>query len=189
MQENIKPRLKKTSLAAIVSFSVFLASAICYLAVSFATKSWDKSWLILAGGFTLAFMVFTVFVIRLFSKKQSYLLPRIFLALSIVYVFILAYLAITTLLNIDKCWILFLIMAIAVTGADTVFAFWTNAKTRNISLIIFIQVSSVLEYVVLCLVGLLKWNIYWFIPLIGLVINGIILFFLIKNKIKEKKKL
>lgn len=188
MKEKLKAVIKKITIPAITSLAILLVTVICYLAVSFITSKWDISWLIIVGGVFLSVIVSICFLITSLAKKGKYIIPRIGIAIMIVLVFTFVFLAVLMLTEITKVWILFLIMAIAIVGADTVFAYWTDAKTRVLSLIIFIQVSTALEYVILALVGILSWHPYWFIPVIGAVINMVIIGFKLKFIFIKPKK-
>lgn len=169
--QDVKCPIKKYRLPIIIASAIFLAAIISYLAVSLALKNWDKSYLILIGGATLAVIVFGGFLISDYTKQGKFLIPRISIAVSITLVFVLIYLCITILVDVNKAWIMFLIMVIALVGADTVYAYWVSSKTRLVNLLIFILVASALEYTVLVLVELLKWRPYWIIPLVGLLID------------------
>jgi hypothetical protein len=188
MQDKPNCPIKKLKLPIIISLAVFLASLIAYLAVSFAIGKWNTTWLILVGGVTVATFIFSGFIISKYSKEGNFFIPRISLCISIAFAFTLIYLCLITLVDINKTWIMFLIMAIAITGADTVYSYWVNTKDRLISLVIFILVAATLEYVVLALVELLPWHPYWFIPIIGLIIAIVIVLLRYKDVLLNKKR-
>lgn len=184
MQENTKSAIKKFSLYTIITFAVVLAITIVYLAVSFATKEWGSTWLIMVGGIMIAIITLSIFIITKFMKKKMYIIPRICIAISIALSFTIVFLCITKLTDVSNAWILYLIMVIALVGADTVLAYWTNSKTRIVNLLLFILVAASLEYVIFSLVGLLTWHPYWVIPVAGLLIDIAI----IVVKLREKPK-
>lgn len=186
MEDKTKCPIKKFFLPSIIAAAILLASIIAYLAVSFAIKNWNTSWLIIVGGVTIAVSVFCGFLISKFTKEDKYLIPRISLGVIIVLVFVLIYLCITILTQVSKSWIMFLIMIIALSGTDTVYAYWVNSKTRLFNILIFILVVSVLEYVVLSLIGLISWHPYWIIPVAGVLIDGIIIALKFKELFPKK---
>jgi magnesium-transporting ATPase (P-type) len=178
---------KKLSLPIIISLAIILASLIAYLAVSFASGRWDASWLIILGGVVVSVIVYGGFLIAKFSKQGKHLVPRLSLAISIILAFVLIFLCLITLIEVQKVWILFLIMAIAITGADTVYSYWVNAKDRLVSLVIFILIAFCLEYVVLALVELLSWHPYWIIPVVGVIIAIVIVALKYKETLLKRK--
>ncbi|NLL56800.1 MAG: hypothetical protein GX242_06275 [Clostridiales bacterium] len=175
---------KKCSLPIVVSLAIILASLIAYLTVSFVKDAWSTSWLIWIGCAVAILIALTVFAMIYCIKKGKVVIPRISLAVSIAMVFTLAYLCLITLMEIDKVWIMYLIMPIAITGADTVLSYWIYAKHRIVSLIAFILVATALEYVILSLVELITWHPYWLIPLGGVIISALI----VVLKLREAKK-
>lgn len=187
MQDKTKCPLKKLGLPIIIASAIVLAALIVYLAVSLATRKWDTTWLIIIGGASLAVIVFSGFLISKYTKREQYLIPRISLAVSIVLAFVVIYLCISVLAEVNKAWIMFLIMVIAAIGADTVFAYWVNSKTRLVNLLVFILAASVLEYVVLALVDLLDWHPYWIIPLVGFLIDVAIVAIKFKDIFRKKQ--
>lgn len=187
MKDKSQCCFKKYLLPTVIASAIILLAAIAYLIVSLITKKWDTSYLILVGGIFAAIILFGGFLIAAYLKKGKEVIPRLSIAGSLILIFVFIYLCITVLTKVNMAWIMFLIMIIALIGADTVFAYWVNSKTRLINLIVFIFVASVLEYVVLSLVELLTWHPYWVIPLVGVLIDtAIIVISIIKRQAKTK---
>jgi len=168
MDKSVKKNLR---LSAIVAAAVIGAALVAFLAVSLATGKWDKAWLIAAGGVSVAAIAVCAIALPPFMKNGRYTVPRIAVAITIVLAFLLVFLCIFILTDVIKTWIMFLIMAIAVLGSDTVFAYWVNCPRRLINLLIFIPVAFTLEYIVLALVELIPWHPWWVLIVAGVVID------------------
>jgi hypothetical protein len=187
MENKVQNIIKKLGIGTFIAMAILLVTIVSYLIVSLITEAWATSWLIVVGGTFLAIIIFSAFTISKFLKEKKILVPRLLIGLCIILLFVFVFLLITILTDMTDCWILFLIMGIALIGADTVVAYWIDCKGKLINLLAFIQISLVLEYVVLALVQLFPWNPYWLLPVGGAVIDGVIVIITLVSGAKEKK--
>lgn len=178
---------RKTGIGIITFLSIIFAAVVAYLSVSFATKEWGITWLIIVGGVVAAVIASTIITVIGLAKKQQWIPIRIFIAIDVILVFVLVYLCLLMLTTIPKTYVLFLIMTVMVSGIDTAIAVGVNSKTRLISLLAFIQLATALEYVMLGILKMAPWHPYWLIPVGGLFINLIIIAVAIYFHFKNKK--
>lgn len=173
--------------AGIIAAAIFAAGAIAYLILSLVQNNWGVSWLTILGGAVAAGMVFIIFLITDGVKNKKQVLPRALVSAAVAAVFLFVYACVTVLSEVEGSWMLLLIMLIAVSGTDAVYAFWTTAKGRMVSAMVFIQVSTALEYVILAKTGLISWHPFWLIPAIGFVINAAIATACLYEKARRKR--
>jgi hypothetical protein len=182
---------RKTMLTAIFAAGFVLLLTCAYLITSFALgDAWGKTWLIMVGGIFAGICAASVFgAVKLYTKKK-YAPARALIALTIVLVTVFVYLFIEILTPLQKGWLAFLVMVIALLGVDTALAFVTKSKIRFVELAAFMEVFSVLLYVILGLTALAPWHPTWILCLAGVlaIIVEVILLVHRRNKAKNESE-
>ena len=189
--DNVKKAAPKVGAIALAGIAIALFVVIGYLVVSFAIPNvWGKSWLILVGGIFIGIIAAAIFGIVKFAKKNKYLPIRVLSQVIVVLVSVLLFLALQILLGGGKpYWLTFLAMVVAILFTDTTLAFVFNSKTRYIDLLATVEITSVMIYLFLGILGGL-WSPYWIIPILGVVIDIVISVaaLLSYNKKKEQRE-
>lgn len=187
-REQLKQASKKIGVLAISIISSILLIVIGYLSISFATKRWDKTWLFLLGGiFTMIVFMLTVSIIKNY-KKRRYLFTRVALACNITLVTVYLFLIFQMLTSLSKVYLAFLWMTATIICVDTVAAYITKSKTFKLEVPVAIIVSSVMLYVSLGLLQILKWSPGWLIILVGVLISVIYIGVMLFVSHKKNKK-
>ncbi len=186
--DNVKKAAPKVGAIALTGIAIALFVVIGYLAVSFATKAWADTWLILVGGVFIGIIAGAIFGIVKFAKKKKYIPVRILSQVIVVLVSVFLFLVLQILVGGGKpYWLTFLMMVVAILFTDTTLAFAFNSKTRYIALLATVEVTSVMVYVMLGFLGGL-WNPYWLIPVVGVVVDIAIAVGALLNYSKKKEK-
>lgn len=186
--DNVKRALPKAGIIALcaVAFSLFVV--IAYLTVSFATKAWDKTWLIFIAGVFTGVIACALYGIVKFAKRKKRLAVRGLSHVIIVAAFTMLFLFLEILSNLPNCYFVFLIMVIAMLVTDTAEAYSYGSKSRLFDLLATVEVTAVLVYVILGIAGVVAWHPYWLIPVIAALLDVIILIVAISRFAKKKKK-
>lgn len=188
--------LKKTaakSIAIILSVAAaVIVLTIGYLAVSFVTKAWDKTWLIEVGGILIYAVIGLIIPMPLLIQKNKATLLKVIVSGIVSILTVFTYLVLLVMTSIAQSWLVFLSMPIAILGAIVVVSLFTNSKTLIGELMAFVQTTSALVYVILALRGAIDWTPYWLLPVAGAVVNiGIAVTMLIayhKKKVAKRIK-
>ena len=167
-----------------------LLFVLVYLLVSFFTRAWALTWLILVGGAFAGVIAVACLLTVKFGKAKKFvamrLMPPVVIALVCVYLFLLLQLV----FKVEMSWLIFLVMVIVMLGFDTLLADATNFKFRYVELGVFMEVFCVLLYVILGLTVPDFWHPGWVLCLVGIIASIIMAIILIKkyNNAKDNKE-
>lgn len=164
----------KVSRILLYAFTGIFLFVACYLAISFATKAWSKTWLMLVGGIFAGIIAVCAVTAPKLLRSKKFALLRFELAATLALVFIYVFLLVLMLSSWGQSWILFLIMVTVILAADAVLAFLLKSKTKILSLCIAVQVFTVMLYVICGVTGAFAWHPFWLIPVLGVVANLVI---------------
>lgn len=188
--DNVKKAAPKVGAYALTAFAVALFIVVIYLAVSFATKAWDKTWLMIIGGAFAGVIAASIFGIVKYAKKQKYLPVRGFTHIIIISLFALSFFMLRFLTDLPNCWLAFLVMVVAIIIADTAEAYAFDSKTKLADLLAAIAITSVMVYVILGILGG-YWHPYWLIIVCGIIVDIAVMIasLLLYSRKKEKREL
>ena len=181
-----------TTLGAMLAAAFIVALVICYLIVGFVTKIWHPTWLIIVGGTLLGIDALMIFFAARLAKKKFYLPLRALLAGIISVTGVVLFLFLQLVGNITGSYFVFLAMVAVILGVDTLISFISGSKLKWIELPVFVEVLSVMLYVMLGISlmwsGKNIWHPTWIICLSGVVValaEGIVI---LARRASEKKK-
>ena len=163
----------------------YLLMIVCYLAVSFLTRDWERSWLIIIGFVTLWVDAVGLTFIREISSKRRLFHPaaRVILGLAVMMTTSFIYLIGLIVFRIPDFWVMFPAGVFVMFCADAIFARVTDQKLRIINYLIYVPAAMPMIYVVLCGTRVLPWHPGWLLmPLSVLIDIGIIIGKLIDNR-------
>lgn len=163
----------------------FIVMTAVYLAVSFATKNWSQSWLIVIGFVTLWLDTVGVLLTVEISSKRKIFHPiaRVLLAMAVMMTAVCIFLFGMRLYNIPRFWVVIPGGVIATLVVDAIFAYGTKQILRNINYIAYVIVSSAMLYVILGGLYIVPWNRGWLLILLSLLIDlGYVLIRLLHNR-------
>lgn len=161
-----------------------LALVVVYLSVSFLTRDWAHTWLIMEGGMSLWLGYLMALGIKKCTEKRGlfYPLARVILALLIMLASVFAFLFCLAVLHLTKSWLVFIGAVALLFLADGIYAAATHQKLAIINWLIYVPAMSPMIYILLCATGLLPWSPGWLIvPLSVLVDVAIVVVALINN--------
>lgn len=168
-----------------ICFLLFMT--ILYLVVSFATRSWNKTWLIFVGGVFIGLStILAAQIIKGVKNRKAYKIRLSSVAI-IIMMFVFTYLFALVFFDIKYDWMLFLLMVIAALIVDTGIAFLFNCKGRVVMLMLTIIVSASLIYVMLGIYGAIEWNPNWLIPVTAALVDAGILTFTLNRYAKKNQ--
>ncbi|NCA67494.1 MAG: hypothetical protein EOM87_05465 [Clostridia bacterium] len=190
-REQIKKKAAKAGVIALSVLGAVVLLTIGYLAASFITSAWNKTWLIeVCGLFLFAIVGMVIPMPTLIQKKNNALLKLIVSGI-VTLIFTAIFLILLIMTNITQTWLLFIALPIAILGAIVVLSAFTGSKAIIGEAIAFIQTSSALIYVILALRDIIPWSPYWLMPVGGAFISICIVVTALalhnKNKAVQKK--
>lgn len=168
---------------------LFLLS-ITYVLVGCLTHIWHPTWLIMVGGVFLGIgAILTIFAIKTVKKRKFWLL-RLIVAVAEVLFAVFIFLLLQIVFGIAGSWMTFLAMVALLFGVDTAIAFFTYAKGKWVELPIFIEIFSVMLYVILGILLRSFWHPGWLMCLSGVLAGAIelVVFIVARNAEKNKKE-
>ncbi len=167
---------RKSSLLAVGAMGGIFAFVCLYLAVSFLTNAWSKTWMILLGG-VFAVLVFVCIAVsgKLTKKAGKFgIVPRLLCAASVVLIATYIFLFTTIIVPVPGSWISFVLAVPFAMIFDMLLSFKFNKKTGIFSIILYIPVIFTLTYAFLGIAGILPWHPGWLLILLGVLVDFIV---------------
>lgn len=179
-------RTKRSAIFNTAGSVVFvLLLLVVYLAVSFSTKAWGQTWVIMVDGILLWIDYLLFLGIRKLTSmcKLFQLLARVLLGIAVMVAAVAVFLFCMAVLHLPNSW-LFVIGGVAVLfAADSVYITVTRQKLAVIFYLAYIPAFFAMLYIIFGAVGLLSWAAGWImIPLSLLIDVVVIAAMLVHNK-------
>ena len=164
------------SLIAVGAMGGIFAFVCLYLAVSFLTGAWSKTWMILLGGiFAVLVFVFIVLSGKLTKKAGKFgVLPRILCAASVFLIATYLFLFTTIIVPLPGSWIAFVLAVPFAMIFNMLLSFKFNKKTGIFSVVLYIPVIFTLTYIFLGIAGVLPWHPGWLLILLGVLADFVL---------------
>ena len=166
--------------------------AVClYLAVSFLTGAWGKTWMLLLGGiFAVLVVLFVLLSGKITKKKGKFgIVPRFLCGASVMLIAVYMFLFTTIIVPVPGSWVIFILAVPFAMIFDMLLSYKFNKKTVIFSILVYIPVIFTLFYVVLGIAKVLPWHPGWLLILFGIfadiVIAGAKILFGTKVKVEE----
>ena len=172
--KNLKTaRKKKASLSVLGVFGYTILLVTAYLAASFVTGSWGKTWLILVAGILLPVAAFCVLAASKSGGKGFVrsVASRMLISGAIFLVATVSFLLMVVFAGIGKSWLIFLGAAMLSLITDAAMAFACKQKSAIITLVLNIPAIGALLYVILGILGAVPWHPGWVIILISVIFD------------------
>ncbi|MCM1365293.1 MAG: hypothetical protein NC122_00830 [Faecalibacterium sp.] len=178
--------VQKGKLGSSLAVMGILLLVVVYIAVSFFTKSWGKTWLILVGGILIAVCCGLVAGIKKSVSKEKPNIPaaRLMSFAAIMIFCVFAFLVGLILFSAVKSYIIFILGVAVALSADAAIASVAKSKIAFASLLVEIPAICALVYVAIGLFVPSVWATGWLIILLGLVVD---IALLAVNVLKSKK--
>lgn len=189
-QKKVKTKKKKIGQLSVLGvFGYILAVIIAFLAISFISGAWGKTWLIIVCGILLPVAgLMALSAGKLSDKKVIFNFASRFLMTGAIFIFAtVIYLVSEFLTPMPKAWLIFLFAIPMSMAVDCAMAFAAKQKSAIISLVLYIPVIATLLYVILGIIGILPWHPGWILIVLSLVADlGVIAAKILKGSKEEE---
>lgn len=154
-----------------------LLLTVVYLSVSFLTKDWAHTWLIMEGGLSiwLAYLIFLGIKKICTLRRIFHPIARILLALNIMLLATFVFLCCLALFHLPHSWLVYIAAVILMFVADGIFAAATKQKLAIINYLIYIPAAAPMFYILLCVPGVMPWNPGWLLMPLSVVVDIVII--------------
>lgn len=190
--EKAKAKKRKTYLIAniIGSVAYLLTMLILYFGISFGTKAWGTTWVIIADGILVwVSYILTLFVNRVMDMKRIFhFIGRILLAIDIMVISVAVFLVLMGVFHAPHSWLVIFGGIFSMFLADGIFALRTKQKLAIIFWLIYIPAMSAMLYVILSTVSVLSWSTGWLIIPCSIIVDLIISLVAIKVNNPDDKE-
>lgn len=181
---------RKSSLIAVGTMGGIFAVVCLYLAVSFLTGDWGKTWMLLLGGiFAVLVFMFVVIAGRLTKKSGKFgFVSRILCVGAVALIATYMFLFTTIIVPVQGSWIIFVLAIPFAMIFDMLLSYKFNKKTGIFSVLLYIPAVFTLFYVVLGIVKVLPWHPGWLLILLGIFVDFVVVTvrLLSGTKVKEE---
>ncbi len=168
---------RRSSLLAVVGMGGIFALVCVYLAVSFLTGAWGKTWMILLGGILAVLVLAFIAVSGKLTKKSGKFgaVPRILCVASVFLIATYIFLFTTIIVPVPGSWISFVLAVPFAMIFDMLLSFKFNKKTGIFSIIFYVPVIFTMIYAFLGISGILPWHPGWLLILLGVFVDFVII--------------
>lgn len=162
-----------------ILFSVLyvLIIVLAYLAISFISKAWDKTWLIILGGITaiITFFIVTSFRKLLSRGRTGNFAARVLTAADIMLLSVFVFLLCAVVFSVPRSWLIILGGVAVMLAADGVIAYVTKQKLAIINILLYVPGIAAMLYVIGGIAGFIPWHPGWLIMPAAVIIDVIII--------------
>lgn len=186
-EEKAKRRAKALGALAVVGSAAYtLLITTIYLAVSFTTKRWDITWLIMVGGIFAALFAGIFICAKRSVRKKGIFRPlsRILLAVGVFIVATFVFLCLQLLTDVASAWLVFPVGVIAALFTDSVYAAVTKQRLAVINYMVYLPVAAAIAYLISGITGIVSWHPGWLMIIAAIMIDLFIIMGLIINNSK-----
>ncbi len=182
---------RRLLIAVAVTASILIVLGVYLITSLLGAVPWKMSWLILVGPLFTAIISILALKGLAIAGKKSYVIPRIFLSISIILASTFAFLVILMTTTLPYAWFAFLIMVILILTADTSIAFLTKSKLAFLEAQATFIVTSALLYVMLGIIRVMPWHPGWLLPTLSAItaISALIVMFVHHTNKKKGPKI
>lgn len=147
-----------------------------YLAVSFLTGAWGKTWMLLVGGIFAVLVLLFVLLAGKLAKKKGKLgfASRALCAAAVLLIAVYMFLFTTIIVPVPGSWVIFILVVPFIMIFDMILSYSFNKKTGIFSILLYIPVIFTLFYVVLGIAKVLPWHPGWLLILFGVLVDIIV---------------
>lgn len=185
-EDTKKERQRKNLIVNVIGSVLYVLSLIIvYLIISFISKDWRHTWLLIEGGISLWITyLLALGIAKITSMRRIFhVAARILLGIAVMVVAQAVFLVCMALLEIPDSWLIIILGIIGIFVADAIYTTVTKQKMAIINYLIYIPAVSPMLYIIFGVLGILPWSTGWVIvPLAVLVDIVIIAAKLIHNK-------
>ncbi len=179
------------SLMAVGTLSGIFGAVCLYLAVSFLTGAWGKTWMLLLGGiFAVIVFLFIAISGKLTKKTGKFgFFSRFLCSAAVFLIATYMFLFTTIIVPVQGSWIIFILAVPFAMIFDMLLSYKFNKKTGIFSLLLYIPVIFTLFYVVLGIAKVLPWHPGWLLILLGILVDFVVvgIRLLSGTKVKEEE--
>lgn len=175
----------------VIGTPVFYILAVAiYLAVSFTTKMWDKTWLIIIAAVTFWLDSLGIILTKEIASKSRIFHPiaRILLAMATMMTAVCVFLFGNSLYHIPRFWAVIPAGVIFSLWVDAIFAYGTKQVLRNVNYMIYVVVSAAMLYVILGANAIIPWSPGWLMIPLSLLVDGAYVIIRLANNSKYTYK-
>ena len=190
-KETAKKKAKQSAVLNTLGSVIYILGLVtAFLAISFATRKWETTWIIIVDGVLL----WTVYLLSLCVKKFS-VMKRIFHIFARLSLFgaavcftVAIFLLTVALADWQNGWVIIIAGLIAAFLSDGLFAVITKAKLTILYWLLYIPAIGALTFVIIGALHILHWGVAWIIIPLSLIADLALVFAAIaKNKEDDKE--
>lgn len=179
-------RTKRNLIANIIGSVIYiLLLLVAFLGISFITREWESTWVIMVDGilFWIDYLLL-LGVAKISSMRRSYhIFARLLLGIAVITCAVAVFLICMAVLHMPYSWLIIIAGIAAIFVADGIYISATNQKLAVIFYLAYIPAIAAMLYIILGALGIIPWAPGWaMIPLSLLIDAAIIAALVMRNK-------
>ncbi len=183
---NKKKKIKYTKVGFLGVVGYILALVFVFLAVSFITSAWQKTWLIIVAG--LLIPAGLLMIASAFKGKKGGIIQRAGIFFGVMLIVTVIFLLLLIVFGITKSWILFLLGIVAALIVDAGYTTACKEKVTYGTYILYLPVVAALIYVVGGIAGFIPWHPGWMLIVGSVIVDIVILIYKVMTSKKPEEE-
>ena len=193
LREESAKRTAKRRIILNISGSIIyiIALVILFLGISFSTKQWSQTWVIMVDGILLwvsYMLTLGVAVITKKLKRVFHFIARILLGLDVMVLTVACFIFALAVLDLPHSWTIVVGGVAMIFIADLIYALISKQRLVILNSLAYIPSICTMAYIILAAIGILSWGRGWLLIILGLAIDFILIAStLTKNRIEDEE--
>ena len=155
-----------------------------YLAISFSTRAWGQTWVIMVDGAILPAVYYIYRAADKFAQMRRvfHWFARLFMASDVMLLTICVFLFAIGVLQLPKSWLIIILGVAIMMLADGIFASSMGEPLVIFSWLSYIPAVAAMLFIVICAAGIVPWTVGWILVPASLIFDvAIIVIRVIRN--------
>lgn len=157
----------------ITTIIYFISFFVAYFEISYATKAWRETWLIIVGGiFSILVFYFALAIHKLRHMRRIFHpIARLLLIACVMLITVFTFLFVLMMFNFNSTWPIIPAGIAAALVSDLIFAFVTKQKFRTVCAFVYTPIVTTMLYIILSAYKIISWSGGWPFIILGFVLD------------------
>lgn len=185
-----KKKLSKTIVLGLLAYILVVIFA--FLAISFLSNAWGKTWLIIVCGVLIPVALVLGVMASKKGKSENKGLAaasRVMLAGAIMIFAVVVFLCLLILTDVPKSWLVLLVAVPVMLVSDMIFMVLTKQKIAFVTHLIYIPVLSTILFALLGGMNIIPWHPGWLIVVVSVIVDIVYAMIKVAKEKQEEEQL
>ncbi|MBR2133195.1 MAG: hypothetical protein IJ851_00615 [Eubacterium sp.] len=172
------------------SLIYMLMLVVVYLGISFSTREWGMTWVIMVDGVLIWLSYILALLINKTAelKKVFHILARLLLAADVMVISVALFIFMIGVLHMPSSWVIIIAGIMLMFVADGIYASVSKQKLAIINWLLYIPAIGTMLFIIVCALHFVSWSTGWLIIPLSLLLDVLIMVVaIVKNNNAERE--